>query len=888
MKTLRKIPALLALLSGLPAGQSVAQTPLFTDAFTTDTSSAWTIKAGSGTSVDDYTAQFGFYYSTNTYTSNGVTQLIPLAPNSAIGVETNGLKVTVNKNDGVEDAAAVNLYPIVPLAFTNDYALKFDMWVNYNGGENGGSGSTEFAIFGVNMTGLLTNWTFSSLGDGGWFGVTGEGGANRDWRVYVGDAVFPGAPLELQGASGGFLDRDGDSTPEQEVFSEPETAPLKLIFPKPLSETPGVPGKQWVQVEVRQRTNDLGDAILTWLMNGYVIAQYNVQPFLQTNGNIMIGAMDIFPSIASPKQDNFVIFDNVRVIDLQGVATNEVLSIVAADNVAVESGESGTNTIARTGSTAAALTVPFRTSGTAVRGSDYVFRTNGVILTGNSVIIPAGQSSIDIAVDPLNDSVLESQESVYMVLGGNTPGYDIFLQTYAVVDLADDGLDVPVATVSVIKNGYERIASDSAIVSVNLSSTSATDTTIGITVTDSGSGPSYSVTPSATVVTVPAGLTNVLVNMVPVDDALLTPDRTVTVSVVGGSGYAVGSPASTNALIRNDELSVLPVIYSETFENPANSTDWTTKFSSGNGILDFSAIYGYDYSIIGVPPAPNSGGGTTKGYRATVNKDATGSAAAVNLYMTNQSFTGYYALRFDMFISVDGDLAGTTEHSIFGINHSGNITNRHATSGSDGLWYAVETDGSANNLYTSYVGTTNAAPSVTAIQTLPREFINPPWGYSGSPSVRSNSVSLTGTEKLWSEVQVIQEGAVFTLKINNVQIFQRTNASSYSSGRIMLGHMDRFTSIGSPENFTIFDNIRVVRIPTPDISISNIAIVGGNVQIDFTGGPLDGPTIFTLQTSATVNGVYADVSSAITQLAPGSFRAVRPVGGTAQFYRIRR
>jgi hypothetical protein len=51
-----------------------------------------------------------------------------------------------------------------------------------------------------------------------------------------------------------------------------------------------------------------------WKLDGTVIAQRTISTF--TNGNIMLGLMDTFSSIANPAKDSFVIFDNVRVENL--------------------------------------------------------------------------------------------------------------------------------------------------------------------------------------------------------------------------------------------------------------------------------------------------------------------------------------------------------------------------------------------------------------------------------------------------------------------------------------------------------------------------------------------------------------------------------------------
>ena len=110
--------------------------------------------------------------------SNGITNLIPAAPNSAGGI-TKGVKLTVNNNDANAAAAAVSLYP-KDRTFSGNYALRVDMWLNYNGPAFGGSGSTEHGTFGLNHAGDKVNWggstsvpsTFAS--DGVWFAVAGE------------------------------------------------------------------------------------------------------------------------------------------------------------------------------------------------------------------------------------------------------------------------------------------------------------------------------------------------------------------------------------------------------------------------------------------------------------------------------------------------------------------------------------------------------------------------------------------------------------------------------------------------------------------------------------------------------------------------------------------
>lgn len=272
---------------------------LFSDNFDTDTSTNWNLfwAAQSG-SLPDYTVTWAFDYGSTHYTSNGVSLLIPPSPNST--GTTKGVKFTVNNTNGVN--LGVNIYPKNKL-FSNNYALKFDLWLNYpgNAGGAGASGTTQFAISGIDHTGTEVNWaaTNSSPTDGIWFAVDGEGGTSRDYRAYVGNPA--GVETELIGtAASGITSADN------------AVAPNPSLFPAPPFETSGAPGKAWVAVEVNQ-----SNRIVTWKFNGTVVAQRtNTTGF--TNGTIMLGLMDVFPSLASPAADCFVIFDNVRVEDLGG------------------------------------------------------------------------------------------------------------------------------------------------------------------------------------------------------------------------------------------------------------------------------------------------------------------------------------------------------------------------------------------------------------------------------------------------------------------------------------------------------------------------------------------------------------------------------------------
>ncbi|HSU54398.1 MAG TPA: hypothetical protein VLT36_10090, partial [Candidatus Dormibacteraeota bacterium] len=78
-------------------------------------------------------------------------------------------------------------------------------------------------------------------------------------------------------------------------------------------------------------------------------------------------------------------------------------------------------------------------------------------------------------------------------------------------------------------------------------------------------------------------------------------------------------------------------------------------------------------------------------------------------------------------------------------------------------------------------------------------------------------------------------------------------------------------------------------VPAP-ITITNSTVAAGNMTMVFTAGASDSTASFVVQRASTVTGSFADVSPAATiiQLSPGVFRAVTPLNGAIQFYRIRR
>ncbi len=83
------------------------------------------------------------------------------------------------------------------------------------------------------------------------------------------------------------------------------------------------------------------------------------------------------------------------------------------------------------------------------------------------------------------------------------------------------------------------------------------------------------------------------------------------------------------------------------------AANWTINRSSA----DTAVAFNYDYSALGVPSAPNSTNGTTRGVQLKANLTQ-GVVAALSISPIGQSFAGDYRLHFDAWINVNGPLPG--------------------------------------------------------------------------------------------------------------------------------------------------------------------------------------------------------------------------------------
>jgi hypothetical protein len=296
---------------------------VFEDAFEANTAANWNVNIADDASLGDAGATFAWDYS---------AAGIPPAPNST---DTSfGLKFEANNFDATGSAAAVTASP-QGLSFTasNGYRLVLDMWINANGPfPAGGTGSTQSFTAGVGYDNTTVNQhSFSTTpvgpagtrgGDGAWFTISGEGGTARDVQAFK-DAgeQFPESGQFAAATTAPEANNTNSSTFYNALFGSavPPAAQLALFPSQTGTLAPGSAGEAWHRVDVTAF-----DTKARWSINGTTIVTIDttVGASISLDGNVSLGHMDGFNSIADVPAMNFSLADNLLVLVPHTPGTN--------------------------------------------------------------------------------------------------------------------------------------------------------------------------------------------------------------------------------------------------------------------------------------------------------------------------------------------------------------------------------------------------------------------------------------------------------------------------------------------------------------------------------------------------------------------------------------
>lgn len=267
------------------------------------------------------------------------------------------------------------------------------------------------------------------------------------------------------------------------------------------------------------------------------------------------------------------------------VADNDkpVMTIAASDPNASEPGpDAGTFTISRTGTYLPSLTVNCAVSGTATNGTDYTS------LSG-SVTMPYGLPSVTITVSPLDDALVEGDESVMVTLSSSA-SYDIGTPASATVTIADDDV-MPVVTITATDADASEAGSNAGQFTVARTGSTSSALTVSYAISGTATnGTDYSVLSGS--VTIGIGSSSALITVTPVNDTVYEGNETVILTLSGSASYEVGTPSSSTLTIADDDKPEISIWATDSAASEQNIDPGTLVISrTGITILDLMVYY---------------------------------------------------------------------------------------------------------------------------------------------------------------------------------------------------------------------------------------------------------------------------------------------------------
>ena len=292
------------------------------------------------------------------------------------------------------------------------------------------------------------------------------------------------------------------------------------------------------------------------------------------NGDTFVEANETF-NVTLSGPVNATIADGAGVGTIQDDDVLPSVNVTATDAIATEAGTTtGTFTFARTGSTAAPLTVNYTIGGSAANGGDYT-------TIGTSVAIPAGAASATVVITPVDDAESEGTEAVVLTLAANA-GYAIGAPNADTVNIEDN--DGP--TVTIVATDPTATEAGTTPGTFTFTRTGPTTAALNVFYTIGGAatnGVDYPGIPG--IVTILPGDASVTLTITPIDDAAVEGDEGVLLTLTPDAAYTVGAPSTATVTITDDDFTpTVTIVATDATATEAGPTSGTFTFTrSGAG-----------------------------------------------------------------------------------------------------------------------------------------------------------------------------------------------------------------------------------------------------------------------------------------------------------------
>jgi len=286
------------------------------------------------------------------------------------------------------------------------------------------------------------------------------------------------------------------------------------------------------------------------------------------------------------------------------------------------------------------------------------------------------------------------------------------------------------------------------------------------------------------------------------------------------------------------------LLFSDNFDAD-HTANWSVNASAGTHPV---SVF-FDYSTVGIPSAPNSGG-STFGLRLQANTTG-GIFGGVSVSPTGQSFTGDYRLEFDMWLNYNGPLNGggngSTQVTGAGIGTAG-TTPQWAGGTQDSVFFGATGDGGSTVDYRAYstaapAGYPDASPVFNASGAGNRNNTHAYYAGFGGASAPAAQVALFAQQTnstpagsqgfTWRDVTVTKVGNTVSWAIDGLNIATVDLTTVTLGGdNILFNHYDINATTSTDPNapnllFGLIDNVRVTTVPEPSTIALGLLGVSG-------------------------------------------------------------
>jgi hypothetical protein len=255
------------------------------------------------------------------------------------------------------------------------------------------------------------------------------------------------------------------------------------------------------------------------------------------------------------------------------------------------------------------------------------------------------------------------------------------------------------------------------------------------------------------------------------------------------------------------------------------------------------ANFFFDYSTVGIPSAPHSAGGTTRGIKLEANINGTAVFSGVSVSPIGKSFTGDYVLRFDAWQNVIGPLpaggTGSTQLTTGGI---GALTNTAQFQGTaiNGVMFGASGDGGTNPDYRAYVATgapladtsgayaagstAGSANNTNSYYTSKFQGSIPSAQSSLFPAIQTGTPQAGALGMAWHGWEIKKLNNVITWSVDGNLIATATK-NTFAGSNIFVGLSDINSTSATHASarqlsFGLIDNVSVQAVPEPGTMVA--------------------------------------------------------------------